>query len=612
MTRAKGLVGFIATDDRSVDPAADLGQMDNWLPSSLPLQHATAPGAAFSATDDAAHQDGVLAAIAGHPVWRDPELHEIATAEGHAAALITAYTRSDSAFLKQMSGSFCLAIHDSNTGRLLAATDRLGRQPMYYSRHGQAILIASNADAILAANQSTAQVRKQGIYEYVYFHMVPSPGSIYEGIQKLPAAHCIDIQGTELKVTRYWQPTFQNGSTQDQLQLGQELKHVLKRAVQRARGEDDSSSTAAFLSGGLDSSTVAGMLSEINRSQAHAYSIGFSAEGYDEMAYARITAEHFGIKLHEYYVTPEDIVSALPDIATSYCEPFGNSSALPAWFCARFAADNGVSRLLAGDGGDELFAGNERYAKQQVFERYCESPAFLRRGIVEPVVMALPQKLPLVTKARSFLAQANTPLPDRLQTYNFLHRHLAQEIFSPDFLANIDTEEPLELQRKVFKQPEKASKLDRMLYLDWQFTLADNDLRKVSQMCEKAGVEVTYPMLDDELVEFSTTIPDRMKLKNGDLRHFYKQALRDWLPEVTINKEKHGFGLPFGVWMQEHEPLREMAYDNLLALKQRSYFKPGFIDHAIELHRSGHASYYGELIWIMMVLELWLSSRADL
>ncbi len=148
-----------------------------------------------------------------------------------------------------------------------------------------------------------------------------------------------------------------------------------------------------------------------------------------------------------------------------------------------------------------------------------------------------------------------------------------------------------------------------MLYLDWQYTLADNDLRKVSHMCALAGVEVVYPMLDDNLVNFSCQIPSNWKIKDRDLRHFYKQSLTGWLPDATINKKKQGFGLPFGVWMETHKPLQEMAYENLLKLKKRPYFKPEFIDHTIDLHRNQHAAYYGELIWILMVLEMWIDAH---
>ncbi len=351
------------------------------------------------------------------------------------------------------------------------------------------------------------------------------------------------------------------------------------------------------------------MMSEVAEREVEAFSIGFAAEGYDEMPYARITAKHFGVKLHEYYVTPEDVVEALPKVAISYDEPFGNSSALPAYFCAKFAKENGIDRLLAGDGGDELFAGNERYAKQAIFQAYYHLPEWARQRILEPLANILPNSPQIFSKIQSYITQANIPLPDRLQTYNFLHRHNPTEIFSADFLAGVDCNIPLAYQRSTYHSLDNASALSRMLYLDWQYTLADNDLRKVSHMCAMAGIEVAYPMLDDELVSFSCRIPDKWKLENQKLRHFFKESLRDWLPRETINKKKQGFGLPFGIWMRTHRPLQELAYDSLTSLKNRHYFNAEFIDHVIALHRHGHASYYGELVWILTILELWMTEH---
>jgi asparagine synthase (glutamine-hydrolysing) len=224
-------------------------------------------------------------------------------------------------------------------------------------------------------------------------------------------------------------------------------------------------------------------------------------------------------------------------------------------------------------------------------------------------VNAAADRLPLAGKAKSYIEQARTPLPDRLQTYNFLHRHAPGDIFAEAFLEKVDTGYPLELLRENYKLDTDASTLNRMLYLDWQITLADNDLRKVSQTCSLAGVDVSYPMLDDELVALSTRIPSAMKLKGQNLRAFYKDALRGWLPDETIAKKKQGFGLPFGVWMQSEKALQELAYDNLMSIKKHHILNPGFIDELIDLHRSGHAAYYGELIWILTVFELWTKNH---
>jgi asparagine synthase (glutamine-hydrolysing) len=198
-----------------------------------------------------------------------------------------------------------------------------------------------------------------------------------------------------------------------------------------------------------------------------------------------------------------------------------------------------------------------------------------------------------------------------LQSYNFLNHIAADEMFNTDYLSGVDTGAPLRLLQDVYGTPSKATALNRMLYLDWHFTLADNDLRKVSNMCALAGVEVAYPLLTDELIDFSLKVPSKLKIKGSKLRYFFKESLRGFLPPQTLSKSKHGFGLPFGVWLREYEPLREMARDSLQKLKTRGYFKPSFIDNAINMHEQGHASYHGELVWLLMMLELWLQAHQD-
>lgn len=610
-----GLVVSYASPSTTDNNAAFSNDKTLSLPSLLATQLGTTTyeGSSYRAACTGSHfalpGDGAIL-LAGEPYFRDPELRNIAAHDGASAAIARAYEMQGDRVFTALHGSFCCAIIDPQADRILVAVDRLGQHSLYYRQQEGQLHFATSASATLGLSTEEPQLAEQGIYNYVYFHMVPCPSSVYRNLNKLQVAHYLHYERGECSVRQYWLPKFCESTTGKSFEaLCLKLKETLAESVRNtlpAQGK-----VGAFLSGGLDSSTVAGILSEVSNAEAEAFSIGFSAEGYDEMPFARITAKHFGVKLNEYYVTPQDVVDALPLIASSYDEPFGNSSALPAYFCARMAADHGVTTLLAGDGGDELFAGNERYDRQNVFDHYAKVPGIIRRGLVEPLFGALPSSLPVVGKAQSYIAQANMPLPDRMQSYNFLHRHAANEIFSDDFIATVAPDIPLSILRDIYHRPSDASDLSRMLYLDWQITLADNDLRKVSHMCALAGVGVTYPMLDDALVDFSCEVPSQWKLKRGDLRHFYKQALTGWLPQETINKTKQGFGLPFGVWMRSFEPLRELAYDSLLKLKQRGYIRPEFIDKTIQMHQSEHAAYYGELVWIFTVFELWMSSHAD-
>ncbi|MBK8535857.1 MAG: asparagine synthase, partial [Candidatus Competibacteraceae bacterium] len=217
--------------------------------------------------------------------------------------------------------------------------------------------------------------------------------------------------------------------------------------------------------------------------------------------------------------------------------------------------------------------------------------------------------IPLAGKAHSYVSQARIPLPDRLDTYAFLERHDPTEVFSPDFLAQVNTAEPLMLKRAAFSAPHHASLLNRMLYLDWHFTLHDNDLVKVNTACRLAGIEVAYPLLDDDLVALSCRIPSAQKLRGSTLRWFYKQAVRDFLPHAILTKKKQGFGLPFGIWTRSEPRLLAITDDALESLKQRGWFQPAFLDRVRQLHRQAHASYYGEMVWILTMLELWLRAN---
>jgi asparagine synthase (glutamine-hydrolysing) len=201
-------------------------------------------------------------------------------------------------------------------------------------------------------------------------------------------------------------------------------------------------------------------------------------------------------------------------------------------------------------------------------------------------------------------------LPDRLETYNFLHRSPLEEIFTTEFLAAIRSDSPVIQLREAYDRTWGAdSYLNRMMHVDLKFTLADNDLRKVSTMTEAAGIEVRYPLLDEDLLDFSGTLPDDFKVRGTALRWFFKEALRDLLPSEIISKSKHGFGLPFGLWSQRHEPLRELVGDSLTSLARRGWVRPSYLEHLLRHQRDTHATYYGVMIWVCMMLEQWLQAH---
>jgi asparagine synthase (glutamine-hydrolysing) len=505
-----------------------------------------------------------------------------------------------------MKGEFAVGLADAASGHTFLAVDRFAIRTLCYREHAGQLQFAERADDLAGPG---AQLEPQAIFNYLFFHCIPAPLTIFKGVYRLPAGHYAWFQAGKLTVKPYWVPTFTEPTGAVSFDaLKAEFRELVQAGVAR---QLDGSTPACFLSGGTDSSTVAGMVGLAAGQPAHTYSIGFEAEGYDEMAFARIAAQRFKTVHHEYYVTPEDLVRSIGQVARHYDQPFGNSSALPAYYCAKVAHDNGVTRILAGDGGDELFGGNSRYAKQRIFGWYQHLPQAVRAGVMQPLLERTALgNLPGLSKARSYIEQAKVPMPDRLQMYNLLLRLGIAEVLTPDFLAQISPNGPRDLQREVWSLAKTDSELNRTLAYDWRFTLADSDLPKVRGTTGLAGLSVGFPFLDHALTEFSLRLPAQYKLKGLKLRWFFKEALRGFLPDEIITKKKQGFGLPFGVWATRHAPLKALAVDSLHSLARRGIVRADFIETLVKDRLPEHPGYYGEMVWILMILEQWLQGYA--
>jgi asparagine synthase (glutamine-hydrolysing) len=549
---------------------------------------------------------GAAVALVGAPDWIAAD--EPAAHPNPASRILAAYRRHGPQFVERMRGRFAMALVDTASRTVVLALDPMGMERLTYSASDAGLVFSDSASAVGRFPGVDGSLRPQSVYDYLLLHIVAAPDSIYRGVSKLRPGVAATYHDGRLTTRRYWQPAFVEHGAQS---FG-ELKHELQSSIERAvRAENPGDASGAFLSGGLDSSSVAGMLSKVQAGNARTFSMGFGVDAYDELAYARIASRHFGVRGCEYHVTPEDIVDAFPRIAAAYDEPFGNSSAVPTYVCARTAAEHGVTHLLAGDGGDELFGGNERYVRQRVFERYLALPAALRAGIIEPLARCISteSRIAPLRKVRSYVDQARIRLPERLETWNLMYREGPVNILDDDFRSMIDRRAPFQRMQEVFDEIPDASLLNRMLFYDWHYTLSDNDLRKVGAMCELAGVRVSYPMLHSGVVDVSLRVPSALKIEGLELRSFYKRAMTDFLPEQILRKEKHGFGLPFGVWLKTHRGLAELIFAHLDSLRRRRIVRPAFIDDIVSRHRSGDASFYGYPLWDMAMLDAWLTAH---
>ena len=539
----------------------------------------------------------------GSPRFSDARLMELAGVQGPLAAWHEAVTRDTRQAGASVTGDFAVGLHLPD-GRSFMAVDRFAIQTLCYRVVDGQLRFAARADDL--ADTST-EIDPQAIFDYLYFHVIPSPRTIYKGIYRLPPAHNALFENGQITVAPYWVPGFEERRNPSFDALKDEFRQLLQESV---KSQLDGSKPACFLSGGTDSSTVAGMIALASGKTAATYSIGFDAQGYDEMEYARLAAKYFKTAHHEYYVTPDDLVRSIPAVAAHYDQPFGNSSALPAYYCARMAREDGVSKLLAGDGGDELFGGNSRYAKQRVFGWYQKMPGVLQKTLLEPLLnTGLASHFALARKAGSYVEQARAPMPDRLQMYNLIMRLGPGEVLTPQLMAQIDIVSPLNLERTVWQTPQNCSHLNKELAYDWRFTLAESDLPKVLGAAGCAGVGVGFPMLDDRLMVFSLKLPTAYKLKGLQLRWFFKEALRGFLPDEIIKKKKQGFGLPFGVWANNHPALKALAADSLHSLARRGVVRADFVQTLLTQRLPEHPGYFGEMVWILMMLEQWLAAK---
>ena len=558
-------------------------------------------------------EERLCAAVIGYPRWSQESLRSLAHDHGHAAALLEAYRRYGRDLLDHLHGHFVFAVFDLERNLAFCAIDRLGVYRLCYAvpRQGQ-FLFSTSADSLRAYPGMGATITPQTLYQYLFFiDRVAAPATIYEEQRKLRPGEAVVFEAGEVKCWRYWRLEYDGATGHTRSEHHQALREKLDQAISRCLEKENEEKVASFLSGGLDSSTVAGLLARATAGKGHCVTIAFQHADFDETKYAEIAARHFGLKHDVFMVGPEEVLAVLPKLCQIYDEPYSNSSVIPCFYCAKIGQEFGNEVILAGDGGDELFAGNTRYLKDDIFEHYQKIPSVVRRHLLESILPRMPfrEKISLLRRANNYVKLAKQSVAYRLTADNVFFRVSADRVFSADAFATLDLKAPTRFAEALYDSACGGSKIQKMMHVDLQLTLADSDLRKVLTTCTAAGIRVRFPMLDDDLAEFSGTLPPELLVEGGDVRAFYKEALIDFLPTAIIEKEKQGFGLPMFQYIAELPALASFFCDALHDLKRRPFFRPAFLEELINEIRQGRPESYTGIAWDLAVLETWMTSR---
>ncbi|MBL8331301.1 MAG: hypothetical protein JNJ71_20865 [Rubrivivax sp.] len=512
---------------------------------------------------------------------------------------------------QDLQGRFILLGWDAANGCVQASTDAFRTCNLVWASTDHGWLLASDLRLILATGRVPRKSSPAAIYQYLNFGYVPAPLTAIEGISKLPAGCTLTLDRGEAQVRPWWDARYPADARQPEPERVADLRRQLVGTVEDYR-PGDRDGWGAFLSGGTDSSSICGILARAHESPVNSFSIGFAEEGYDELEYSRIASRAFGLQAHEYRVSEDDSVEALSQLVSGYDEPFGNASAIPTFHCARLAARHGVTQLVAGDGGDEIFGGNERYRKDAIFEMFHGAPSPLRwlgRGAAAALSGVDAR---WANRVKNFVHRGSLPNPDRFYSDDaFASKHFG-ELLSPAFQGLVRPDDALDVQRGLYARAEADHALHRLMYLDLKMTIADNDVVKVVRAARLAGVDVSFPYLDRRLIDFTGHLPWRDKLRGKHKRYLFKRAADDILPEAIRNKRKQGFGLPISVWLRRGGRYHDLVREAVLSGRatQRGLFEPGFVRQLLERHERGAWDHSMELHMLLM-LELWHRERVD-
>jgi asparagine synthase (glutamine-hydrolysing) len=554
------------------------------------------------------NEDGTAWIVFNGEIYNFPELRPDLQAKGHrfsthtdTETIVHLYEEMGSDCVQKLRGMFAFALWDEKRQKLLIARDRLGKKPLHYALRRGRLYFASEIKSILAVAPELAEVNRAALLQYMYLGYVPDPATAFRGIHKLPPGHLLEFERGEVRIRKYWDlPHYATHQPASEEECLEELESRLAEAV-RIRLISDVP-LGAMLSGGTDSSTVVALMARASSKPVKTFAIGFKQADFDESQYARIVAEKFATDHHELILEP-DVVGTIEKLTGSLEEPFADSSMLPTYFISCLARQH-VTVALSGDGGDELFAGYERYGIQQKRERFAAIPQTLSRLYRQHVFPLMPKGM----RGRQLSYNLSLPWRERYADEMCFIPAFEREmpLLTPEFRATIaESGDPQDILLRYFEQAPATDPLSQTLYVDTKTYLVEDILTKVDRMSMLTSLEVRVPLLDHEFVEWVTALPPEWKMRGGQQKYILRKlAERVGVPKEVLYRRKQGFALPLVHWMRNE--MRELIMTVLLEPRtlQRGYFDAAGVRRLLDEHFSGRRD-RSSAIWRLLIFELW-------
>ena len=535
--------------------------------------------------------------------------HEFYT-NSDTEAVIAAYDQYGTECPKHLRGMFAFAIWDEQAKSLFLARDRVGKKPLLYAQTNGQLIFASEFSALVLHPDVSRDVDFEAIHHYLSFICVPAPLTAYRAIRKLQPGHWLLWRNGEIKIERYWQLDFSHKISMSETEAGERAIELLREAVRiRLMSEVP---LGAFLSGGIDSSAVVALMAQESSEPVKTFSIGFEEQDFSELHHARRIAEHVGADHHEFVVRP-DAMEILPTLVEHYGEPFADSSAIPSYYVSR-ETRRYVTVALNGDGGDECFAGYERYAAMNLARNYASLPVALRERVIGNVVRVLPafesRPNPLRKAKRFVAAAALSPIERYLRWISAFDEDAKQNLYSESFRHQTAGFRTAGVIEPWFAGANGSGIVDAALLTDTMTYLPNDLLVKMDIASMSVSLEARSPFLDHHLMEFAASLPEKLKLRRLTTKYLLKRVLKKIVPAENLTRSKMGFGVPIGYWFRG--AMQPFLRETLLSDKalSRGLFKPAMVRHMIDEHVE-HKTDHSHRLWTLLMLELWFERYID-